>query len=214
MVDWLQSADPNFTLFSAPAIPTTSPYNTATRTYAQVQNPAGPAGVVSDWVLIQIRDAADPSIILESRSLLVKPNGSVVDVTGGLPVFENRPADVQVAVFHRNHLAVMSNPVEFIGTQVNYDFTTGLSQAFRVDPGDPNPMVQVNGRWCMWLGEFQADGLVDGLDFSPTQVQFNQTLFDEYLYSDFNFDGVSDGLDVSAIISVLNQSVYNFQIYY
>lgn len=215
MNDFLQSADPNFTLFTTPAIPLSSPYSVAPRTYAQAKVSTGPAGLVSDWILIEIRDAVEISNILESRSLLLKPNGSVVDINGGLPVFENRAGFVRIAVIHRNHMAVVSNSLQFNGNQVNYDFTSNLSQAYREDPSfDPDPMDLRDVQWCMWAGDIVSDGVIDNLDINMVSADFNNSLTDGYFLTDLNFDGIVDNLDYNYVIANFNLSIYNFQIYY
>ncbi|MBK7872696.1 MAG: hypothetical protein IPJ74_19470 [Saprospiraceae bacterium] len=121
--------------YSEPDIlPITDPYQ-GTSMYADINNPAGVVGTLVDWVEVQIRSVADPNIILEQKSLLLQTDGDVVEVDGSTPKFVPQGQAVHIVVRHRNHLAVMSNSIGVFQDVVSYDFTTGLSQAHKVDSG-------------------------------------------------------------------------------
>ena len=178
-------------------LPTTSPYGLPTSTYAAINNPAGAAGQVVDWVKVEVRSASNPSTILETRSLLVKPNGSIVDPNGKIPYFKESTTPVQLTVQHRNHLGIMSNSIpSFSAANVTYNFTTALSQAFNVG-GDPAQLILRNGKWAMIQGDVNMDLSVDGVDITLIKVSANAGTFDEYLASDINMDGSVDGVDVT-----------------
>ncbi|WP_353717290.1 hypothetical protein [Dyadobacter sp. 676] len=171
------------TYFSAKSglLPTTDPYG-GNVVYNNIGNPAGVAGPVVDWIKIEIRDAANPAAKLQSKSLLLKPNGAVVDVDGTLPKFVGQSSPVRVAVFHRNHVAILSNPIASFnaGTAI-YDFTTALSKASQL-PGDPAQMGLINGKWYMWAGDVNSDGAVDATDMSIANNDFLKGTFDQYLF--------------------------------
>lgn len=178
-------------------LPTSSPYGAPTSTYAAINNPAGAAGQVVDWVKVEVRSAANPSTILETRSLLLKPNGSIVDATGKIPYFMESTTPVQLTVQHRNHLGIISNSIPtFSGNNVTYDFTTALSQAFNAG-GDPDQLILRNGKWAMIQGDVNSDLSIDGVDVSLIKVSANAGVFDEYLATDINMDGSVDGVDVT-----------------
>ncbi len=178
-------------------LPSTSPYGAPTSTYAAINNPAGVAGQVVDWVKVEVRSASNPSTILETRSLLVKPNGSIVDPSGKIPYFKESTTPVQLTVQHRNHLGIISNSIaSFSAANVTYDFTTALSQAFNAG-GDPAQLILRNGKWSMIQGDVNSDLSVDGVDITLIKVAANAGIFDEYLASDINMDGSVDGVDVT-----------------
>lgn len=180
-------------------LPSTSPYGAPTSTYANINNPAGSAGQVTDWVKVEVRAESNPATILETRSLLLKNNGHIVDPTGKIPYFKESTSPVQLAVQHRNHLAVISNPVaSFSGASVTYDFTTGLAQAFN-SGGDPVQMVQKNGEWCMIYGDINSDFSADAIDITLGKTAFNNGISDEYNASDLNMDGVVDAIDITLV---------------
>lgn len=177
----------------------TSPYGMPTSTYSNINNPGGAAGQVTDWVKVEVRSEADPGIILETRSLLLKNNGQIVDPTGKIPYFKESTSPVQLAVQHRNHLGIISNPVaSFSGATVTYDFTTGLAQAYN-SGGDPAQMVLKNSEWCMIYGDINSDFSVDAIDITLGKTAFNNGISDEYNASDINMDGVVDAIDITLV---------------
>jgi hypothetical protein len=85
-------------------IPLSSPYSQDAVTVSSI-----PPFVV-DWVLVELRDKTDNTIIKDSRSAFVLNTGDVVDTDGTSPVAFNLPADdYYITVKHRNHLGIISN---------------------------------------------------------------------------------------------------------
>lgn len=178
-------------------LPTTSPYGAPTSSYGSINNPGGVAGAVVDWVKVEVRSTSNPSTILETRSLLLKNNGSIVDPNGNVPYFKESTTPVQVVVQHRNHLGIMSNSIaSFTGTTGSYDYSSGLAQAYNAG-GDPAQMVLKNGKWTMIGGDVNMDLSCDGLDLSATKLAVANGIFDVYVSTDINMDGSVDGIDLT-----------------
>lgn len=186
------------TYFSANSglLPATDPYG-GNVVYNNIGNPAGVAGSLVDWIKIEIRDAANPAVKLQSKSLLLKTNGSVVDIDGTLPEFIGQSSPVRIAVFHRNHVAILSNPIASFnaGTTV-YDFTTALNKASQL-PGDAAQMGIFNGKWYMWAGDVNNDLSADATDINIANKDFLDGLYDQYLFTDVNLDGGVDATDAN-----------------
>lgn len=198
---------------SSGLLPTSDPYGMGA-TYAGINNPAGICGNVADWVKVEIRSAANPSTVLESKALILKTDGNIVDPATGLaPTVTPQAVPVQVIVKHRNHVAVMSNAIADFTVSQNYDFTNALSKAFNAG-GDPAQMVQVNGVWCLWSGEANSDLSVDAIDISGVVSAYNNGDFDVYEPQDLNLDGVVDAIDISLIVQPFNLGVYSSLINY
>jgi hypothetical protein len=183
---------------SAGLLPTSTPYG-GSETSPEI-NDAAKLGSVVDWVKVEIRDAVNPSVLLETKSLLLSGSGFVMNVDGtAQPYFTSQPKPVRIVVKHRNHLAVVSNPIQnFTSGVIDYDFTTAPTQAAN-DFGDPAQMVQKNGIWCMQSGDLNSsqDFVVDGSDGAYFKAQFKGGVFDAYDRADTTMDGVVDGLDGS-----------------
>ncbi|MCF0064082.1 hypothetical protein MUK70_27780 [Dyadobacter chenwenxiniae] len=182
--------------------------------YNNIGNPAGVAGAVVDWVKVEIRKASDPSVILQTKSLLLKTNGNVVDMDGTVPKFFSETVPVHIIVKHRNHLAVMSSVVPaFSAATVTHDFTTALARAFAV-AGDPPQLTNISGKWAMSAGDLNQDYGVDATDHSIGQFAFGQGIFGAYNPADINMDGIVDSIDTSIMMNALGlgyySSLYNF----
>ncbi len=85
------------------------PNPSAAMTSPNVLHTTGNDAIV-DWVVIELRDKNDASLVRAQRAALLQRDGDVVDVDGISPlVFRNVLADdYYIAVKHRNHLSVMT----------------------------------------------------------------------------------------------------------
>ena len=194
-------------------LPATDPYG-GNVVYNNIGNPAGVAGSIVDWIKIEIRDAANPAVKLQSKSLLLKPNGSIVDVDGALPKFVGQSSPVRVAVFHRNHVAILSNPIASFNTGTTvYDFTTALNKASQL-PGDATQMGIFNGKWYMWAGDVNNDLSVDATDMSIASNDFLDGLYDQYLFTDITLDGGVDATDGTIMNNAFLNGYYSTLINY
>lgn len=98
------------------------PYNTAFTHVANSINENAPAAVfndlannnnIVDWVFLQLRNG---STVLQTRSALIQKDGDIVDVDGVSPVTFNNIAsgNYTIAVRHRNHLGLSTDPASYI----------------------------------------------------------------------------------------------------
>lgn len=209
----------NLQVYDPPATPTllpiTSQYGAPTATYSDIGNPSGVAGAVTDWVKVEIRDAANPATILETKSLLLKTNGHIVDPTGSIPYFKGHTAPVRYAIHHRNHLAVLSNSTGsvFEGMNTTYNFSSGLAQASN-DFMDPDQMRIKNGVWCLVSGDRNSDFYIDANDFPAFITSFNNGDYAIYTNTDLNLDGYVDANDFPYILQSFNTGYYSTFINY
>lgn len=198
---------------SSGLLPVTDPYGSGVF-YNNISNPAAVAGEIVDWVKIEIRSAANPAVLLQSRSLLLKTNGNVVDTDGTLPEFLAEAAPVRVVVKHRNHIAIVGNAIPaFVSGTVSYDFASSLAMAHNL-PGNPPQMGNVEGKWAMWPGDVNQDYAVSAVDNIVVINAFNQGLFDDYLAPDLNLTGVVEGLDSSIMNNAFNTGYFSVLLNY
>ena len=196
MTNTLQVYDPPYI---PTLLPITSQYGAPTTTYSDIGNPGGVAGNVTDWVKVEIRDGTNPATILETRSLLLKTNGHIVDPSGSVPFFKDYTANVRFTIHHRNHLAVLGNSVTgpFEGKNTSYNFSTSQTQAVKLDPGDPDQLQLKNGLYCMRPGDINGDFEVNGSDLTSVKASFSIGTYDVYTGADINCDGTVDGIDLT-----------------
>ena len=140
-------------LKTAAVLPDSDPYGMGTT--PSVSPNATPAQVV-DWVKVELRDAANPSTVVDTRAGILLSDGSIVD-TGyaqTLSFFNAPSANYYVVVRHRNHLGVMSaSPVDFSSGTGVIDFTAGSTATYgtyaRKDLG--------GGVLGLWAGDVNGD---------------------------------------------------------
>jgi hypothetical protein len=117
-------------------LPSTEPY-TALAGFTHVGNGGGEEATatafddrgqdsVVDWVFVELRDATDNTVVLETRSALLQRDGDVVDIDGVSPlnfVTSSADTDYYVVVRHRNHLGVMTATAENLRANASVDFS-------------------------------------------------------------------------------------------
>jgi len=125
---------------------------------AQILEATG-ADAVVDWVVVEVRDAIDATIILSTRSALVQRDGDVVDIDGVSPVvFDDiEEGNYHIAIRHRNHLGIMTaGTVSYDGSgEVIIDFTDAATPTYGV-----NAQVDMGGFNAMWAGDLNRDGQI------------------------------------------------------
>ncbi len=89
---------------------------------------------------------------------------------------------------HRNSLSVWSAlPKSFSqGSSTSFSILSGPSTVYGSD------LIMIDGRWCMYSGDMNQDGAINGNDFTIFSQQFGQS---GYLVSDLNGDGTINGND-------------------
>ncbi|MES2646595.1 MAG: hypothetical protein V4717_06975 [Bacteroidota bacterium] len=133
-------------------IPASDPYRTVTYStaFAHVANPVTEtisAGVLNDlanvnnqivdWIFVELRNKTGNTSapVVQTRSVLLQRDGDLVDIDGVSPVyFKNVDAtnNYVVAIRHRNHIGISSNPVSALALGLStstFDFTNTANTA-------------------------------------------------------------------------------------
>ncbi len=151
---------------------------------------------IVDWIFLELRDAADFSVTIATRSALLQADGDIVDTDGVSSVTFNNIADgnYYVVAKHRNHLAVMTPGSLPMNQSSSYlhDFSTGSAYGL-ISFGDIQKLVS-GGKFALWEADFDHSGSIDAADRSDGWNFRNQT---GYLPQDSNFDGVCDAAERS-----------------
>ncbi|MCX6218558.1 hypothetical protein, partial [Spirosoma sp.] len=209
-------------------LPMTTPYSAAvsprfaqtgggggeTTTATVLTANGGTPNAIVDWVLVELRDAANSANIVATRSALVQRDGDVVlasDGTSPLSFSSLTGSSYYVSIKHRNHLGVMTaTAIPLSSTTTLVDFTT-LSAAATYDKStaainyDGLEMVTVGGKRALWAGNANHDNkvkYVGGLDDNTTILNdvinaqpgnatpaYNYDLAYGYFYGDVDMNG-------------------------
>jgi hypothetical protein len=84
------------------------------------------ANAIVDWVFVQLRSAADSSIVLGTKSALLQCDGDVVDASDGVSQIQLPLGygNYFISIKHRNHLGVMTkNAIACNAATVTVNFT-------------------------------------------------------------------------------------------
>lgn len=182
-------------------IPTGDPYRSAPYNFVHTNNPIAesvvsnefpnpfidqpnPDNNIVDWVFIELRSPSSPgNALIQTRSALIQRDGDVVEVDGVSPLyFKNIPsANYTVAIKHRNHLPMCTNPASFkqsLSTQANaptLDFT-GLLSVKLMGTGGLNYFNQ-NGKNLLYAGNANGnDNIRWNAPFSDKDYILNKVL--------------------------------------
>lgn len=154
-------------------------------------NVAGNKLNIRDTSEVYLRSVTTPYSIIDSSDCLIDS----ISFSGNC-FFKNAPTGkYYIVVKHRNSLETWSREggdsiIE--GNTVNYDFTTAYTQAYGSN------MVKIGNKYCLYSGDLDFNGIVDGSDFSITDDDA-QKYTTGYEVSDINGDGFVDGTDVALV---------------
>ncbi|MCD4695842.1 MAG: hypothetical protein K8S16_06335 [Bacteroidales bacterium] len=176
-------------------IPVAQPYNADPvapwyYTGAEIVSSVPHADIV-DWVMVELRDAATPggansSTIIAQKASFIQRDGKIVAVDGSsyLKFYTILANNLYIALYHRNHLGVMSaNTIVPVGNLYSYDFTAGVGQVY----GGANGHKDIGGGvWGLIGGDGKPDGQVNNGDKNDAwAVQAGSS---GYKSADFNMD--------------------------
>ncbi len=119
----------------------------------------GPTAMV-DWVLVELRDPVEPTIVLGTKSALLLRNGTVIGTNGSdILMFDTTEAgDYYVSLKHRNHLGIMTaNPklLDILNPPL-VDFTSPNEPLYESE----HAQRLVEGTRRLWPGDLNGDGKV------------------------------------------------------
>jgi len=223
--------DPSYWLKPFPGwsnfrLPENNPYPIPGRNYSRINDPLGPAGVVVDWLWVEIwsnfTNIPGPITmteydLIERRALLLKPDGKVVDVTGDMPEFRAYSAhDIRIVIQHRNHMSVMSSvELSFFGQDtLTYDFSSGIGQALTPVWAEEQPMQMRNGVSCLWAGDLYIEGAITGQSLALYEFGSRTNLFGGYFPADVTMDGMVNSIDESFVRRNTQRGLFSPTIFY
>lgn len=140
---------------------------------------------MKDSVKVYLRENAAPNNIVDSAMGVLDS----LTFTASLIFNKALTGNYYIDVKHRNSLETWSKSggVNYtVAVNTNYNFTTAVDQSYG------NNMILKNGKWCMYSGDIDRDGFINGNDFTFYSSQYGNS---GYLNSDLNGDGIVNGND-------------------
>ncbi|MBL7980824.1 MAG: WD40 repeat domain-containing protein [Flavobacteriales bacterium] len=112
-----------------------------------------------DWVVVELRSAANPAVVVASRSALLRANGDVVAPVDGTSAvsFNVGPGNYVVSVRHRNHLGIMTASSVALSSSAA---TVDLSNGSVALAGGTDATKLVGTRRVLYAGDPTRDGVL------------------------------------------------------
>lgn len=189
-------------------LPLTQPYSIAPYDYAGTEQLSSSVlafdgqDAVVDWVLLELRDALNPAIVIAQQAVVLQRDGDLVDAQSGAVVmnFAAVPAgDYRVGVQHRNHLGAFTASALPLSTAVSIvDFSSSA-----VVVNGSNARLTIGGFAVLRGGDSNQDQqliavgvgndsnpLLSGVLLAEGNAGLNASYqLAGYLATDFNLDG-------------------------
>ncbi|MEM7102954.1 MAG: HYR domain-containing protein [Bacteroidota bacterium] len=195
-------------------IPLSQPYNGAPWFYAGGETLAAVPGDMVDWGLLVVRDGADPNIVLGRAAVVIRSDGSVTDVNGGIVALTVSSASGYfVEMVHRNHLPITSALALQPDPSGNicWDFTTDMEQAFRDIVLNDDPQVELPGLFGLQYGLISGNAQSLDQQIDANDINFllsDYLMFGLYSDSDVNMDGAVDANDINLLFGNYNSNAH------
>ncbi|MHC1736581.1 MAG: hypothetical protein AB9882_01070 [Ignavibacteriaceae bacterium] len=144
--------------------------------------------LVSDTVTVELRNGTTPFTLIQSVKSTLNTSGAAS------PRFSlaQKSTDYYLVIKHRNSIETWSKLPQQFSPSLAYDFSSAQTQAY----GDN--MIQKGTKWCIYGGDVNQDGIVDGSDI--TAVDNDATNWaGGYLSTDTNGDEIVDGSDITQV---------------
>lgn len=183
--------------------PLTQPYFQSPWNYLGSESlTSTPGPDVVDWILIELRDAANAALatnekIISSFAGLLLSDGSVVSTNGtsNIQFFDIAEEQLFVTIKHRNHLGLISaSPLNESGGIFSYNFTYSSGQAY----GTSAQKNLGTGVFGMFAGDADANETIELQDKSI--IWQNESGQHGYLNGDFNLDSQVNNQDKNDIL--------------
>lgn len=115
------------------------------------------ANAVVDWMLLELRDPNDSTLVVATRCALLQRDGDLVEVDGTSPVAFGAPkGDYYVVARHYNHFGVMTQaPVTLGTTALALDLTNGSTPTHGVEAQKIVGAVRL-----LWAGDVNGDDVI------------------------------------------------------
>lgn len=152
--------------------------------------------IISDSVDVLLRNTVSPYSIVDSARTVVNSTS----LTGIFRFTQAQSGNYYIVHKHRNSMETWSRsggePFVY-GSLMNYDFTNSNTKAYG------NNLKLKGGRYCMYSGEIELDGVIDASDIV---MVYNDVLIGQSGYIKTDIDG-DEFVDVSDIILVYNNAI-------
>jgi len=180
-------------------LPLTQPFNRPPWNYFGTESVANAAAIPAntvDWVLLEVRDAADKNLVAERKAAFLLSNGAIVDVNGttnGVNFFYiTANTNYHLAVKHRNHLGAITANAVLLPNAAPVNFTNAATAEQAA-----TQLVNIGGAYALRAGDLNADGIISFSDINTYASQLLGT--SPYRDADCNLSGTVSIVDFNLL---------------
>lgn len=198
------SSNMNASLRALNMLPIAQPFNTAPINYKGSEMLYDLSEIPTnaiDWILIELRQNSNPSIIIAQRAALLLADGTVSDFDGNgesvaFPQLATNSGNYYLSIKTRNHLPVLSaNPVALPNT-IPFNFNLPDNVA-----GNTNQLVQHSDNiYLIPAGDCWPNGVITYQDINQLITNLPAT-YPTYHTADCNMDGFINPADALLLIN-------------
>ncbi len=177
-------------------LPTTSPYTDAITCETTVFDITGSNAII-DWIWVELRDATDNTIVVDSQSALLQRDGNIVAIDGVSSLsFEQAEGDYYIVIKHRNHLGIMSAiTVSLTTTATTIDFSANSGLTF----GGTNSLIDLEtGTFAMPSGDYDGNTQVQNTDVSTVTNLIGNPGYNK---ADMDMNGEIQNTDINSLMN-------------
>lgn len=178
-------------LNQANLLPLAQPYDAEPYHYAGTEQLDNLPAYAVDWVLVEVRDSLDPSVVVARAAGLLAMDGSLYGIQGedGIPLPSVLPGNYYLVVYHRSHLGVISAaPIPMGEDPATYAFPLDGAQAMG------NGQMKLKGNaYVLHAGDYDGNGIINNQDFNHWKQ--NGAAVNQYLRIDGDGNGIVNNLD-------------------
>lgn len=141
----------------------------------------------TDWVLVELRDADNPTQVVARKAAILRSDGTITDLNHPTSViFENTTPNTEyyVAVRPRNHIATVSAQPTLLPNTLPLDFREP-SQV--LEGSSQLKKLLATNFYAFYAGDYNGDGVITVADYNSYVV--HSSSINQYLPSDGNLDG-------------------------
>ena len=170
-------------------LPLTQPFNTAPWNYTGNETVSSIPANVTDWILVVSR-TADGTPLSQAAGFITQ-TGELLSPDGTKGIALDQVIGNHFSIHHRSHLAIISaQPYE--GSMMDFTVAANLAKG-------NESMKNVNGRLCLYAGDYDATGIINATDFNNWKV--NGAALNQYLPIDGDGNGIINASDYNLWIN-------------
>ena len=118
------------------------------------------ANAIVDWVLVELRDATDPTVVIETKAGLIQRDGDIVAPDGIADLnFNSADGNYYIAIRHRNHLGAMTATAQTMNGTIptTVDFTVSPMATYQLSDAKGTTHARQmlsDGAMVFWAGNY------------------------------------------------------------